>query len=120
MLFDPPDVQLAKFTRKHCKRKTIATIPLGELESWKKLTQKTAGLYIAKYMAPSAADRHGFDIVALFPLRPAITRRKLRPHEEDPGSKFATCQPGDLPGGLPRGKLAVELAFRLQHKTAAP
>src|ERR1039457_4662565 len=34
MLFDPPDVQLAKFTRKHCKR-------------------KTAGLYIAKYMAPS-------------------------------------------------------------------
>jgi hypothetical protein len=52
-MFDPPDVQLAKFTQKHCKRKTIATIPLGELESWKKLTQRTTGLYIAKYMAPS-------------------------------------------------------------------
>jgi hypothetical protein len=52
-MFDPPDVQLAQFTRKHCKRKTIATIPLGELASWKKLTQKTAGRYMAKYMAPS-------------------------------------------------------------------
>jgi hypothetical protein len=53
MLFDSPDVQLAKFTKRHCKRKTIATIPPGELESWKKLTRKTDGLYIAKYMAPS-------------------------------------------------------------------
>jgi hypothetical protein len=56
MLFDPPDVQLAKFTQKNGKRKTIATIRLGELESWKKLTQKTAGRYMAKYMAPSLWD----------------------------------------------------------------
>jgi hypothetical protein len=53
MLFDSPEHQLEKFTEKYGKRRSIGAIPHGDLENWKKLTQKTEGRYIQKCMAPS-------------------------------------------------------------------
>lgn len=53
MFFDTPEVLLQKFTARYCKKKSIASIPLPELELWRKLTAKTEGRFIAEHMAPS-------------------------------------------------------------------
>jgi hypothetical protein len=53
MLFTSPSDELEKFTARYCKKKSIGSIPLGDLERWKKLTQKTEGRHIRQNMAPS-------------------------------------------------------------------
>jgi len=44
------ETQLRKFTECYSKEKSIKNIPEGELKHWAKLTAKTEGQYIPKYM----------------------------------------------------------------------
>jgi len=88
-MFDPPEVQLAKFTQKHCKRKSIATIPLGDLENWKRLTQKTAGLYLAKYMTPSLWDNSIESLQTALAVVVAYTPSSLHAGDEYPRTVVA-------------------------------
>jgi hypothetical protein len=53
MLFDPPNVKLAGFTKKYCRKKSLADIPPGDLRTWKRLTDETAGRHLGEYMAPA-------------------------------------------------------------------
>lgn len=53
MLFDPPNVQLAAFTKQHCKKRSLADIAPRQLRNWQKLTQETLGRHLAEYMAPA-------------------------------------------------------------------
>jgi hypothetical protein len=53
MLFDPPNVQLAAFTKQHCRKKSLADIPPRHLRNWQKLTHQTAGRHLGEYMAPA-------------------------------------------------------------------
>jgi hypothetical protein len=53
MLFDPPNVRLAAFTRKHCRKKSLADISPGDLRTWKRLTLETTGRHLKEHMAPA-------------------------------------------------------------------
>ena len=51
--FDRPDVRLAAFTKKHCRKKSLADISPRDLRAWQSLTGETAGRHLREFMAPS-------------------------------------------------------------------
>jgi len=53
MLFDPPEVWLAKFTARNCKKKSITRISHRELAKWRTHTSSTNGRFLKKFMAPA-------------------------------------------------------------------
>jgi|SRR5688572_27340493 hypothetical protein len=53
MLFDPPEVWLAKFTARNGKKKSITRISPRELSKWRTHTSSTNGRFLKKFMAPA-------------------------------------------------------------------
>jgi hypothetical protein len=45
--------ELTDFTKKYCRKKSLADIPPKRLQLWKELTRQTAGRYLKRLMSPA-------------------------------------------------------------------